>query len=88
MESNATGWAVSHVLPNDSTTPDQTSLASVVMKIFCVVSEWSMVIRQSWLTTMALMASKANWCLLVHVGNEQFTSAVVSGVSIAVGSHG
>jgi type IV secretory pathway TrbF-like protein len=60
MELKAMGRAISQVSPKERTAPEQKSLASVITKILQVVSEWSIVVKQSWLTTIALIASKAN----------------------------
>ena len=85
MDSKATGHAVSQVFPKDNIAPVARSLASVITNIFISSTLlWSMIIKHSRDTTIALIVSKALWCLSVHSGNFSLQSFHVSLFSISL----
>lgn len=63
------------------------SLALQVMKILLSLgASWLIVVKQSVLTTSALIASKADWCSAVQLEKNLQDSLVVGGVRKAVWS--
>ena len=86
-DSNATGQAISHVLPKLRQVPVLHWLASQVTQILLSFRFlWSIVVRHSALVTSCWIPRNAASCRFVHVGNKASHALVVSGIRTLVSS--
>ena len=86
-DSNATSWAVSHVLPKLRQVPVLHWLASQVTQILLSPGfSWVIVVRHSALVTSCQIPRNTASCRLIHVGNKASHALVISSIRTLVNS--